>query len=83
VRPVDLGAFTSNVPKGNDDWLEKAYIEKLVLKHIRKHKDLGLMGRFSNLPPRSRLIKERVNKLVIREGLKPKERELLLEVFTN
>jgi len=84
VRPVDLGISTGEAPLGDDDWFQKARLEKPTPNHIGKYGDLGgLVGRFSDLPPGSRLTKERAEQLIIGDELTPEERELLMEVLTN
>jgi hypothetical protein len=83
VKPVDLGVSTGETPSGRDDWFEVDRAERPALRHIGKHGDLGLVGRFSTLPQGSRLTPERINKLTIGESVTPAERELLIEVLTN
>jgi hypothetical protein len=81
--PVDLGISSGEAPKGDDDWLEKARLEKPAPKHVSKFGDFNLVGRFSDLPPGFRLTPERAEKLTIGDEMTPNEKELLLEVLMN
>jgi hypothetical protein len=64
--------------------LEKARKEKPAPIYVGKYGNLGgLVGRFSDLPPGSRLTPGRAEKLVIRDELTLEERELLMEVLVN
>ena len=56
---MDLGILIGEAPLSNDDWFQKACLEKLAPNYIRKYRDLGkLVKYFSNLSLSSRLIKE-------------------------
>jgi hypothetical protein len=79
-----LGILIGEALLNNNNWLRKACLEKPVPKYKEKYRDLGSLVRyFSNLPLGSRLIRERANKLIIRNELTLEERELLLEVLIN
>ena len=79
-----MGILIEEALLNNNNWLRKAYLEKPVPKYKEKYRDLGNLVRyFSNLSLGSRLIRERANKLIIRNELILEERELLLEVLIN
>ena len=71
VRPVDLGELDGNKPGGVPDWVVKLK-EMDVKSHDEKYPE-WLIPKFSDIERGSRLTKERLENLIIGEGLTPQE----------
>ena len=81
VRPVDLGESDGNKPGGVLDWVAKSK-EMDVKSHDEKYPE-WLIPKFSDIERGSRLTKERLENLIIGEGLTPQEQDVFVEMLFN
>ena len=80
VKPVDTDQTDGSIPGGILNWKDKALEKEKGLPKNDKFPDY-LIPKFSAIPRGSRLTPERMKKLIIGDGLLPRERELFEEML--
>ena len=85
VRPVDSDKSLGDIPRGYNDWKERAILRERARgkdKPTGKY-DRWLTLKFSDIQRGSRLIAERIEGIIISPDLSLEEKDLLLKILYN